>query len=83
MGFVNAMFIYHLVRWVVLFTVLPLGVERHTDTGMGHDRGAPKNADLPRKIKLTSLISAVIVGLMWLLVHFNIITWGEWFRVKA
>jgi predicted secreted protein len=83
MGFVNTIFIYLLVWWCVLFTVLPLGVERHTDTGKGHDAGAPKNADLPRKLKLTSLISAVIVGGMWLLVHFNIITWGEWFRVKT
>jgi predicted secreted protein len=82
MGIVNALFIYILVWWLVIFTVLPIGIERHTDAALGHDAGAPKDPRLAYKIKLTSIVSAIIVGILWLMVDFDVITWGEWFRVK-
>lgn len=80
MGILNAMFIYFLIWWLVLFTVLPLGVERNADANKGHDAGAPVRPDLKRKLYLTTGISAVILGIMWVLVEMEIITWGKWFR---
>lgn len=80
MGIVNALFIYLLVWWVMLFTVLPMGVERNTETGKGHDSGAPVAPMLKKKLIINSIVSAVIVGVMWILVDLHIITWGEWFR---
>lgn len=80
MDITNAFFIYLLVWWVMLFTILPLGVQRNTETGKGHDAGAPVNPQLKKKVIINSIVSAVIVGVIWILVDFHIITWGEWFR---
>ncbi len=80
MGILNAVFIYFLVWWVLLFTVLPLGVERHEETGRGYDAGAPKNSNLKKKIILNSVMSAAVVLIMELLVRFDVIRWHEWFE---
>ena len=80
MGIGNAFFIYLLVWWVMLFTILPLGVVRNTDAGKGHDAGAPADPMLKKKIIINSIVSAVIVGVLWILVDLHIVTWGDWFR---
>ena len=80
MGLFNAFFIYLLVWWVMLFTVLPLGVEREETPQKGFDAGAPKYANLKRKLVLNSILSAVFVAILWVLVDTGVIRWGEWFR---
>ena len=79
MSLLTAFFIYLLVWWVVIFAVLPLGVERHTDDGKGYDAGAPKHANMKKKLVLTTVISAVIVLLIYVLVELGVIRWTEWF----
>jgi predicted secreted protein len=80
MDFMTTFFIYLLVWWVTIFTVLPLGVERNSETGKGHDAGAPVRPDLKKKLILNSILSAVIVLVIWLLVYFHVIEWEKWFR---
>ena len=80
MSFVSAIFIYFLIWWLTLFAVLPIGVERNTDEGKGHDAGAPVVPDLKWKLILNTVISAVILAIIWVLVETGVITWGEWFR---
>lgn len=79
MNILTAFFIYLLVWWVVIFTMLPLGIERHDEAGKGFDAGAPKHANIKKKMILTTIISAVIVALIWLLVDLGVIRWTEWF----
>lgn len=79
MTLLTAFFIYLLVWWVVIFAVLPLGVERHGEEGRGFDAGAPKNAHMKKKLILTTVISAVIVMLLYILVEVGVIRWTEWF----
>lgn len=79
MSLLTAFFIYLLVWWVVIFAVLPLGVERHDDAGKGYDAGAPKNANMKKKLILTTWVSAVIVLIMHVLVEVGVIRWTEWF----
>ena len=81
MNILTAFFIYLLVWWVVIFTMLPLGIERHDEQGKGFDAGAPKFANIKKKMIHTTIISAVIVALIWLLVDLGIIRWTEWFTV--
>ena len=46
------------VIWrLVLFTILPLGVQKEDKIVGGNDPGAPKNPMLKKKIVLTSIIS--------------------------
>lgn len=80
MSVITAFFIYLLIWWVMLFTVLPLGVERHTDEGRGFDAGAPREANLKRKLVLTSLLSAGILAVIIILVEAGVIRWSEWFQ---
>lgn len=79
MTVLTAFFIYLLIWWVVIFAVLPLGIERHEEHGKGYDAGAPKNANIKKKLILTSAISAVILGIIIAGVELGIIRWTEWF----
>lgn len=80
MDLLTSAFIYLLIWWVLLFTVLPLGVEKHAEEGRGHDAGAPVKADLKKKLIINSVLSAVLLAVIWLLVKFGVIEWGAWFR---
>lgn len=80
MSLVTVAFIYLLVWWIMLFTVLPLGVQRNTDDGKGHDTGAPANPDLKKKLLINTVLSAVIMLTIYILVEIDIIRWSEWFR---
>lgn len=79
MSFWYALFIYLLIWWVTLFMILPLGVERHDEPGKGYDSGAPKSADIKKKLLLNTLVSAIIMAVIWVLVEIDVIRWREWF----
>jgi predicted secreted protein len=59
--------IYAIVWFVTLFIVLPFGVRNQVDTGQivrGTEPGAPVAPRLWRRILVTSLLSAVLTGLL-------------------
>jgi predicted secreted protein len=65
-SWVLAAAIYFVLWWIVLFAVLPWGVESQEEAGEvspGSDPGAPARPLLLRKAMATTLISAVIMGL--------------------
>jgi predicted secreted protein len=68
----SAIAIYFVIWWVVLFAILPLGVRNAHESGEavgeGHEPGAPVNPLLVRKAVLTTLVSAVVFGLVYLAV---------------
>jgi predicted secreted protein len=80
MTFVTACFIYVLIWWTTLFTVLPLGVERHQDKGKGFDAGAPAKPNLKKKLILNTAISAVILAIIQVLIMTGVIDWHGWFE---
>lgn len=80
MAWYEAIFLYFLIWWVMLFTVLPLGVERHEDEGRGHDAGAPKVHGLKRKLALNSAISLAVLVVIYLLAETGIIDWQGFFK---
>lgn len=80
MSVLTAIFIYFLIWWVMLFTVLPLGVERHAEEGKGHDAGAPRRPDLRKKLAINTVLSALVLGAVWWMAENGIIQWGNWFR---
>ena len=58
--------IYFVLWWIVLFAVLPWGVKSQGEAGEispGSDPGAPVRPMLLRKAIATSLVSAVIMGI--------------------
>ena len=49
--------IFVVIWWLVLFMVLPFGVQKDDEIVGGNDPGAPKNPMLKKKIIMTSIIS--------------------------
>ncbi len=64
MSLSNALTIYFITWWVVLFTMLPLGVVSHEEAGAKVEPGtissAPVKPYLLRKMAMTSVIAAII-----------------------
>lgn len=77
MGPVTGIAIYLVLWWVVLFTILPLGVQSHHEAGIdlkdGGDPGAPVNPNLKRKFITTTWVSAIIFAIFWAIVHLGLV----------
>lgn len=82
MSFFYAVFIYVLIWWVMLFTVLPMGVQQHGYNDDGIEAGAPKNANLKKKLILNTIISFAILLVIHILVKTGVIDWWHWFEPK-
>ena len=77
MGPVTALSIYLVTWWVVLFTILPIGVTSHADAGLdpgdGGDPGAPVDPNLKRKFITTTIAATVIWAILMLCLQFRLI----------
>lgn len=62
----QAIVTYVVCWWMVLFMVLPQGVEREENPGEGHVPSAPKNPNLRRKFKLTALLAIIPTVVIYL-----------------
>lgn len=65
--------IYFVVWWIVLFAVLPFGVRTQDEADhviLGTASSAPVRPQLLGKAVATSIISAVVVFLIWLTVDY-------------
>jgi predicted secreted protein len=65
MGWIAGIFVYFLIWWVVLFAVLPWGVEVPNDPEPGHAPSAPIHPRMGLKVVATTLVSAVIWVVVW------------------
>jgi predicted secreted protein len=65
MGIGTYVAIYFIVWWTVIFAVLPFGVRSQHEDGAvedGTEPGAPQRPLLIRKMLVTSVLAALIVG---------------------
>ncbi|MDF1720935.1 MAG: DUF1467 family protein [Minwuia sp.] len=87
MSIAGGIVIYIIVWWVVLFTVLPIGVRNPYETGEdmvpGQADGAPSRPRLLFKFLLTTAITTGLFVALWASDHFNIINWRELFDPKS
>jgi len=67
--------IYFLIWWVTLFAVLPFGVrsQHETETTPGTDPGAPLLPRLWWKLLWTTVIAAVIYGLLYVVYAYRLV----------
>ena len=68
--FLKGFLIYMIIWWVIVFTILPIGIKKPNKAEKGHAEGAPQNPQILKKFIITSLIAFVL----WLLVFFIIKT---------
>ena len=70
--------IYFTIWWTVLFSVLPIGVTRHAEAGIdkgdGGDPGAPVDPKLKKKFITTTIVSTILWVILFLIIHFKLIT---------
>ncbi|MCW2247571.1 putative secreted protein [Azospirillum fermentarium] len=64
MGLVSGIAVYVVVWWVVLFAVLPWGVRAEEAPEPGTDRGAPRRPHILLKFAVTTVIAAVVWGII-------------------
>lgn len=78
MGWITGVTVYVIVWWVVLFAVLPWGVEQvgEDDVARGHAHGAPRRPRLLLKMAVTTVVAAVI----WVIIDLIILYGGISFR---
>lgn len=77
MGVFTSVAIFLTIWWTVLFAVLPFGTVTHAEAGIdkgdGGDPGAPVDPKLKQKFLITTAISVVVFGIVWLIVATGIV----------
>ena len=75
MNLETSLAVYAIFWWVVLFSVLPVGVISHAEAGIktpgGGDPGAPVDPKLGRKFITTTWVSAIPFSALWIAMHFH------------
>ncbi len=66
--FLKGFLVYVIIWWIVLFTMLPIGIQKSHKIDKGHADGAPKNPLILKKFLITSIISFFL----WLIVFYLI-----------
>lgn len=76
MGIVSGIVVFLLIWWIVIFTVLPLRIERQDKNSNtdGFDRGAPKEAHMKFKFILTTGITLALWLIYYILVETGVLT---------
>lgn len=66
---VSSIVLYVMIWWIVLFTVLPFGIQKEDQFVEGCDKGAPKNTYLGIKLLATSIIALILWSLATYILH--------------
>lgn len=64
---------YAIVWWLTLFTTLPFGVRAAGTAEPGADPGAPEKPLMWIKVGATTVIAAVVTGVVWALVEHGVV----------
>lgn len=65
--------LYLMLYWLIIFTVLPWGNKAPDDVTVGNATSAPANPRLKQKFLATALIAAIVWGMVFALIHFDVI----------
>ena len=73
MSLLTLIFTYIIVWWVVIFMVLPWGNKQPKFPEKGMAYGAPHNPNIKKKMIATTIISFLILGMIYALIEMNIV----------
>jgi len=59
---------YVVIWWVVIFAILPIGVRPAPESDIGARAGAPANPRIALKAAVTTVVAAVLWGMLYLVV---------------
>jgi predicted secreted protein len=71
----SAIAVYFIFWWLTLFTVLPFAARTKTENAevvAGSDTGAPESPNMRLLLGMTTILSAGVFGIFWLVYVMNI-----------
>jgi predicted secreted protein len=78
MNWFTGVVVYLCIWWVVIFCTLPLWIERDDSENPEEiGPGAPKDPKIKKKFILTSIISAIIFLMVYILIDIEIVNFRE------
>jgi|GEM_PF-63031 len=77
MSLLACIFTYLIVWWTVLFAVLPWGNRQPANHEAGMAAGAPANPNMKKKIIATTIVSFIVLGIIYACIDANIIDFRE------
>ena len=77
MGIISGIIVFLLIWWTALFAVLPWGVRRNTGPVEEGIQGAPQNPRIKQKLIITTLLSILLWGIVFILIEIDIISFRE------
>jgi predicted secreted protein len=78
MSILTAIFIFILIWWLVIFTVLPWGNRASDNPATGHAASAPANPRLKQKLIITTMISFTLTVILWAAAEYGGWNFAEW-----
>lgn len=72
--------VYLLIWWVILFTVLPIGIRGQAEENnivRGSEPGAPVSINMKRKALITTAIATVIWIIVCAIIITGVVTWDD------
>jgi predicted secreted protein len=73
----TAVMLFAIIWWVVLLAVLPWGVRPPENPEPGHAPSAPERPMMGRKVLATTVITAVIWGILFYLISNDILVFRD------
>ncbi len=83
MSWLEVTVIFLIMWWLVLFTTLPFGVKRQENPEPGTEVGAPENPRLWTKALVTTVITAVLTGSIYVAAESGLLPLREWLSPKS
>ena len=83
MDIITTVFVFVLIWWLVIFTVLPWGNAAHEKPEVGHAASAPANPRILKKLLWTTIISVLITAALSLTVYLTGFSLHHWVKSWA
>ena len=74
--FLKGFLIYVIIWWIVVFTILPIGVRKPDKVEKGHADGAPQHPQILKKFIITSLIAFFLWSIVFYLIKNQVFTFN-------
>lgn len=77
MNIFSGVVVFVLIWWMVFFCALPFGIKPIENPEKGMMPGAPVNPGLKKKILITTIISALLWGIAYMIITSNLISFHD------
>jgi predicted secreted protein len=74
MTWLQAILVYAVCWWLLLFMALPIGIEQEKNPEPGHSTAAPRNPKLLTKCAVVTVLAVLVTWCINLLLHSGLIT---------